>query len=479
MMIPSGQDADRDQCGGSDWDNARDEHLASSKHGLEDTKGPPSSCLESLPTELGILLLSSMPDLPTLRALVRASPILHAQYRADRNGILRACLGREMDGFLVDAYATAMSRARELGPRTNKAITDYLDAYRVWLSSSSPFPNIRSIDPGHIRWMVAYHISVARPLARLYSNWALANLKKAVLSSTGQQGAVATKANDVVEEGEEEPAGQDDHNIKLSRSEEIRIFRALYRYETCHHLFGHSQGQRQGGFYHHEINGLFFCLLDPWEAEAVGCINAFVRLRYKDIFNQVKTDLHSRNAKFRLENGFYHPEGSYNLEAEYDDYMEGTISRGLKTTAQLLVTDDHEKLVSEMHRYLTHFRDVDAPIRQALGSVAQSDRREMSTNFPNARDEAEQRRDPMHFVGDAVPPDEPPFAWVALWGGQYANIYGEYVPQSVRRWGYVMWDERRWINMGAEENPVARQWKMSPDLVEEIEIDYNWRPAGH
>lgn len=159
--------------------------------------------------------------------------------------------------------------------------------------------------------------------------------------------------------------------------------------------------------------------------------------------------------------------------------MEGTISRGLKTTAQLLVTDDHEKLVSEMHRYLTHFRDIDAPIRQALGSVAQSDRREMSTNFPNARDEAEQRRDPMHFVGDAVPPDEPPFAWVALWGGQYANIYGEYVPQSVRRWGYVMWDERRWINMGAEENPVARQWKMSPDLVEEIEIDYNWRPAGH
>ncbi|TGJ80527.1 hypothetical protein E0Z10_g8232 [Xylaria hypoxylon] len=461
-MTPTSQDAGRVQCDSSDWEEATNEHPASSKHRLEGTENPSSSRVESLPAELRVLLLSSMPDLPTLRSLVRASPVLHAQYRHDRNSILRACLGRELDGFLIDAYATAMSRARELGPRTDKTITDYLNIYQTWLVSSTSFPNIKSIDPGRIRWMVAYHISVARPLARLYSNWALANLKRAVLSSTGQQGAAAP----------------DDHDIQLSRSEEIRVFRALYRYETYHHLFGQNQGQRQGGFRHHEIHDLFFCLFDPWEAEAVGCFHVFVRHKYEDIFNRVKADLHPRNARFRLENGVYNPDGSHDLEIEHDDYMDGTVARGLKMTARLLAIDDHEKLVSKMQRCLTHSRELDAPMRQALGSVAQNDRREMSTNFPNARDKAEQRRDPIHFVGDAVPPDGPPFAWVVLWGGKYSNIYGEYVPQSVRLWGYVMWDERRWIDMGADENLVARQWETSPDLVEEIETDYNWRPVG-
>lgn len=80
-----------------------DGHSASSNGFL----GTPTSHsrLENLPSELRSKILSDMPDLPTLRSLVHASPIMHAQYRHDRNTILRACLGRELDGFLVDAYA--------------------------------------------------------------------------------------------------------------------------------------------------------------------------------------------------------------------------------------------------------------------------------------------------------------------------------------------------------------------------------------
>jgi len=100
----------------------------------------------------------------------------------------------------------------------------------------------------------------------------------------------------------------------------------------------------------------------------------------------------------------------------------------------------------------------------------------MLINFPDARDTAEQRRDPMDFVGDAVPPDEPPLAWVLLWGGKYANIYGEYVPESLRRCGYVMWNESWWTDMGAKEL-VVMQWEMAPELIEEIEDDYNWSPV--
>ncbi|KAL2144764.1 hypothetical protein VTI28DRAFT_8610 [Corynascus sepedonium] len=436
---------------------------ATNHHGIS------SFSLENLPAELRDQLLLSAPDLPTLRSLIHASPVMHAQYRTNRNRILRACLDRELDGFLVDAYACVMSRVCALGSvRTDDTITGFLEAYRRWMSGLGQRPDLHSVDPGYVRWLAAFHLSVARPLARWYSTWAVANLVQAVSSSAGQEAA-----------GEITTAARDQNVRTLSRSEEIRIYRALYRYETYHHLFGRNQGKRQGGFRHHEINEIFFCLFDPWEAEAVGCIDLFVRDRYQAIFDQVKGDLHHTNPRFRLANGISNPEGSFDLDGEHDDYMDGTVSRGLKMTVRLLAIDDHETLVAKMQRCLTHHHSLDAPMRRALGSVAQSDRRDASSNSTsiNPRDEAERRRDPLKFVGDAVPPDGPPLGWVLLWSGTYANIYGEYVPETVRKWGYVMWDERRWAELGARDL-VAKQWETAPDLVQEIEIDYDWHPLG-
>ena len=78
--------------------------------------------------------------------------------------------------------------------------------------------------------------------------------------------------------------------------------------------------------------------------------------------------------------------------------MDGTISRGLEMIVQLLAIDDHQELVSKIERCLTHDQSLDTSMQRALGWVAQNDRRERATNFPDARDMAEQRRDPMDFV---------------------------------------------------------------------------------
>jgi hypothetical protein len=136
---------------------------------------------------------------------------------------------------------------------------------------------------------------------------------------------------------------------------------------------------------------------------------------------------------------------------------------------------DHTVLVDKMQFCLTP-KGLDAPMRTALGSVAQDLRRALSTNPPTARDEAERRRDLVDFVGDTIPPDGPPLAWVLLWGGKYANLYGEYVPESLRQWGYIMWDEWRWTDLGAKDL-VAKQWETAPELVEGIKTDFNWSPV--
>lgn len=52
------------------------------------------------------------------------------------------------------------------------------------------------------------------------------------------------------------------------------------------------------------------------------------------------------------------------------------------------------------------------------------------------------------------------------------------MPESLKRWGYVIWDASRWTDMGMNEL-VAMQWETAPELVEQIEFDYSWSPVEH
>ncbi len=108
---------------------------------------------------------------------------------------------------------------------------------------------------------------------------------------------------------------------ELSRSEERRIFRALYRYEIFCHLFGrtlrHRRGHRWGGLRGRQINEHLLCLFDPWEAEAIGCVDLFIRERYKLLFEEVKWDLSPQNPKYnKLPRGRH--DRSFDLEGLFN-----------------------------------------------------------------------------------------------------------------------------------------------------------------
>ncbi|RMZ78575.1 hypothetical protein DV738_g3796, partial [Chaetothyriales sp. CBS 135597] len=51
----------------------------------------------------------------------------------------------------------------------------------------------------------------------------------------------------------------------------------------------------------------------------------------------------------------------------------------------------------------------------------------------------------------------PPLAWTLIWHGTYSNLYGWYIPDEIRRWGYVMWDAARLERTGGKEL-LMRQW---------------------
>ncbi|KAK7956459.1 uncharacterized protein PG986_005681 [Apiospora aurea] len=363
--------------------------------------GSSTSRLESLPAELRSQVLSSVPDLLSLRALVRASPVLHAQYLHDRSAILCSCMERELDGFVLDSYALLTSRVRYIGPpRTDEKIKDFLQGYGGWISGSRPYLSVAEMHPSSLRWIAAYHLSVARPIAQRYAKWAIENLTSLASSvPTAQRGVSDDERLDVK-----------DTEIKLSRSEEIRIFQAIYRYDAFYHLFGQNRGIRSGTeFLRHDVNEIFCCLFDPWEVEAFGTVDLFLREQYRKLFEEVTWDLCDETPRFN-QNGNFDPSDSFDLEGEYDckslpDYMDGTVACGLDLTARLLAVKGHEKLVAKMERCLTHSDEMDYRMKNVLSFVAQADRRDELPSFPTARDEAEQRRDALEFVGDSIPPD--------------------------------------------------------------------------
>ncbi|KAK8085767.1 hypothetical protein PG997_007038 [Apiospora hydei] len=244
------------------------------------------SPLEDLPAELRSLLLWNIPDLSSLRSLVHASPVFHAQYRADRDGILRACMGRDMDGFFIDAWATTRTRVSVMGsPRTFQQVTQFFSSYY----SAAPI-NVDSMSSGCLCWLSAFHINVARPFAKLYTNWALANLKIAALSSPKKQQDAGTAAAEI----------DNGKTSSLSRSEEVRVLKAIYQYQTHHNLFGRNEARYDQTYVKHDLAVRFYNKFEPWEVEAIGCINVFLQDAYEVVFDEVKGELITLRQHFAI-----------------------------------------------------------------------------------------------------------------------------------------------------------------------------------
>lgn len=73
---------------------------------------------------------------------------------------------------------------------------------------------------------------------------------------------------------------------------------------------------------------------------------------------------------------------------------------------------------------------------EALGDLSQAVRRRKA---PSERDRKQRRRDPLPFQGDMEYDLEgvyPLLAWMILWEGTYSNLYGYYVRDDIRSWGY-------------------------------------------
>jgi hypothetical protein len=242
---------------------------------ISNNKPQINSALESLPAELRIQILSHL-ELGGLSALVHASPVFHEDYLQTRKLLLSECLEVTLPSAIIDACSAYQTGSVEFAKtRTEQTVTQFLTSYqnrRCRINYSIVTENFTEDD---VLGIVTFYFSIIKPLVRCYTSWAMANL--------------AHETKDV------------QSNEPLSRTEEMRLLRSLYRFQLCCNLFGkgsHEPLRSQREFESVDILRLFVCLFEPWEIEEVVCIYTFAQEKLDQVFRDIYWDVHEDNPKF-------------------------------------------------------------------------------------------------------------------------------------------------------------------------------------
>jgi hypothetical protein len=235
-----------------------------------------SNQLESLPPEIRRQLLLVL-DYAELRALVRASPTFHAQYALERRTMLLNCLQRELKSVTPEAcvayQAEMLGSLREYSCAKPMVLKRFRETYHARLDPGFTAVQTNLTEDDAAAVMVQY-VTVIKPLAVKYADWALPQLS-------------------TLAQVEHQPA-------PLSKTEELRIIRALYRFQLCCYAFGaYGDGDTRGfGLVYRDDIGppwRWFATLEPWEIEELTCVYTAIMCTYNQIFREVEEDLHPTN----------------------------------------------------------------------------------------------------------------------------------------------------------------------------------------
>ncbi|ODM24314.1 hypothetical protein SI65_01978 [Aspergillus cristatus] len=225
--------------------------------------------------------------------------------------------------------------------------------------------------------------------------------------------------------------------------------RALYRFQLYYNLFSVSIG-----FEDVDILRIFMGNYEPWEVEEIVCIYTFVKAKFNQVFDGIHCDVHPENPRFEDQRRPPTPNEAFDFDHAWNRnfLLDGTVSRGLELLHDVIFKiKDHAHLVSTMQEKISQAKGYS--IEVVLDETTQSIRRD---EHPSDQDLKQERRDSLPFQGDSA--ELPPLAWTVIWHGTYSNLFGWYVKDPIRLWGYIMWDAARLEYTGAR-GLLVRQWK--------------------
>ncbi|KAL4804380.1 hypothetical protein BDV18DRAFT_162143 [Aspergillus unguis] len=218
--------------------------------------------LESLPRDILILILSSLPDRKTLKHTIHASPSSHRAYLASQRAILKSILVNYHDGLVEMSDAITAVRSQD------KPLTD-----------ADKYEDIVELLDGRkreIRDCPANATEIVR-LLRLHEvgMWFLKDFEVNMSCPHWMSKADWFKLKP----------------LRLSRDERVRFFRAFHRLEIWTNIFGNLDivdehdydADTSEGLY--QMVDLFFLTIPPWETEEIACFWNILHLRLLSVFS--------------------------------------------------------------------------------------------------------------------------------------------------------------------------------------------------
>ncbi|KAJ5154943.1 uncharacterized protein N7500_010382 [Penicillium coprophilum] len=392
--------------------------------------------LENLPPEIRRHLLSMM-ELQALKSLVHASPVIYQQYLVDQKWVLCRSLAATFrsNGLIYEVGAVYQSSRESFWEtRTAITVTRFVQAHRDGRSSShnSPFSQSvafnRDLTLDEVISMMKFYLSIIQPLKREYAKSTLHYL-------TGGLRTPYDQTSDI-----------------LSETEEIRVVRALYRFQLCCNLFAHGHNgpilKRAPEFEARNVWELLQLLFDPWEIEEIVCIHDFAMNTYRNLspFDWNRHRLLPRK---------YHQQPvdwSQRLTDETRGIRFGTIARGLELLRDIVSpTYENSNLIRTGLE-----NDIDTMEQAfALGDAFSDFIKER--RYPEAplyQTSMDAGCDRITFQGDVVDDSEwkyPPLGWTLTWDGAHIAGFHCWLKHQMVAWGYVMWDATRLISMGVKD----------------------------
>lgn len=213
--------------------------------------------LEGLAIEIQLNVLRSLPDIKTLRSLVKASPRYLKAYESQQKSILSRVLARDIGPYILcEAYSVAEASAiNRLLDQDGSEVTKFVENYKLKRDSENVAPE-------------------CLPLQKLFF---LAQLQNAIRYASLEFciDALASAPG---------PTVQLEQSKMLSPFEVRRIHRALWRFELFCVLFRENERGDPDPFTCVDKSSLFLSLFPPWEVEEIACIRDFIHRRYARLF---------------------------------------------------------------------------------------------------------------------------------------------------------------------------------------------------
>ena len=235
-----------------------------------------------------------LPSLASLGAIIRSSPVFYSLFQCEPKNFIANCLILGLGDAFLDACTAraamqddfqrqrrdAMKMRREPG-----LIWPFLESYRKKVGELPCNAWIHSISLPEAVQMATFHTSTVEPLVEQYVSWALANLGTSVKQSA------------------------------LSRTEVMRIQRAMYRFQIVCDVFGNrlTHGNLSTNRPRHLGCLRFLSGYEPWEIEEILCINAFFQEQYEQRISQVAGDLNPDSRRFHSSPPLGGPEDAVGL----------------------------------------------------------------------------------------------------------------------------------------------------------------------